>query len=290
MPTRRPGRAGSKDKLRGLEIACLGAGNMGAALLRGLARSGAVRSGRLRAADVKPACLEKLAGELHLRAFADNRAAVEGADVVILAVKPQVLDRVLPLLRGHLEPGALLVSIAAGFPTGLIESLVGGRPQVVRAMPNIAASVRMGATAIAAGAYARRADVALSRALFETCGTVTEVEESLMDAVTGLSGTGPMYVFIIIEALADAGVRMGLSRKQATELATQTVLGAAHMVQETGQHPIFLKDLVTSPGGTAINALYSMEKTGLRAVLMDAVEVATRRSRELGRPFQGAPA
>jgi len=271
-------------------IACLGAGNMGAALLRGLVRSGAVRARRLRAADVKRGALAALARELRVRVFEDNRAAVADADLVVLAVKPQSLDRVLARLRGHLRPDALVISIAAGFPTRLVERLLGGRPRVVRAMPNIAAAVRMGATAICPGSHARRADLRLARALFETCGTVTSVEEEHMDAVTGLSGTGPMYVFIIIEALSDAGVRMGLSRRQATELATQTVLGAAHMVQRTGQHPIFLKDLVTSPGGTAINALYSMEKTGMRAVLMDAVEAATRRSRELGRPFEGEPA
>jgi pyrroline-5-carboxylate reductase len=277
-------------RLSDCTLACLGAGNMGAALLRGLVRSGAVRAARLRAADVKPAALAELRRELRVRVFEDNRAAVADADVVVLAVKPQGLDRVLGHLRGHLRPGALVVSIAAGFPTALIARLLGGKPRVVRAMPNIAAAVRMAATAISAGAHARRADLRLARELFETCGLVTEVEESLMDAVTGLSGTGPMYVFIIIEALSDAGVRMGLSRLQATELATQTVLGAAQMVQQTGQHPIFLKDLVTSPGGTAINALYSMEKTGMRAVLMDAVEAATRRSRELGRPFQSEPA
>jgi pyrroline-5-carboxylate reductase len=144
----------------------------------------------------------------------------------------------------------------------------------------------MGATAICPGKYARRKETKLARALFETCGMVEEVDEALMDAVTGLSGTGPMYVFIIIEALSDAGVRVGLGREESTRLATQTVLGAARMVERTGRHPIFLKDLVTSPGGTAINALYSMEKTGLRAVIMDAVEAATRRSRELGQPFQ----
>jgi pyrroline-5-carboxylate reductase len=194
---------------------------------------------------------------------------------------------VLAELAGQLKPSALIVSIAAGYPTGLIEQLLGGKPRVVRAMPNIAAMVGQAATAICAGRWARRKDLKLASRLFETCGTCTGVDESLMDAVTGLSGTGPMYVFIIIEALSDAGVKVGLGRQQATALAIQTVLGAARMVRDTGQHPIFLKDLVTSPGGTAINALYSMEKTGLRAVLMDAVEAATRRSAELGKPFNG---
>jgi pyrroline-5-carboxylate reductase len=152
-------------------------------------------------------------------------------------------------------------------------------------MPNIAATVGMAATAICPGNYTRKADLKLARQVFESCGIVVQVDEDLMDAVTGLSGTGPMYVFIIIEALSDAGVRVGLGRDEALKLSIQTVLGSARMVEETGRHPIFLKDLVTSPGGTAINALYSMEKTGLRAVLMDAVEAATRRSRELGQPF-----
>jgi len=271
--------------MKDLRIACIGAGNMGGALLRGLVGSGSVSRTRVWAADRAKERLNRLRTELKIKTTGDNARAVAGADLVLLAVKPQILDRVLAELRDHLSPDALLVSIAAGYPTGLIERLLGGKPRVVRAMPNIAAMVGQAATGISPGRWARKADLKTASRLFETCGTCTQVDESLMDAVTGLSGTGPMYVFIIIEALSDAGVKVGLSREQSTQLAIQTVLGAARMVQQTGQHPIFLKDLVTSPGGTAINALYSMEKTGLRADLMDAVEAATQRSRQLGAPL-----
>ncbi|MBN2496999.1 MAG: pyrroline-5-carboxylate reductase [Deltaproteobacteria bacterium] len=271
-------------------VTCIGSGNMGQALLQGLIRSGRLRPARITATDHRADRLREIAAALGVRTARDNAEACRKADLVILAVKPQILDRVLAEIAPALQPGTLLISIAAGFSTALIERLLAGegpaRPRVVRAMPNIAATVRAAATAICPGHFARRADLALARRLFETCGTVTLVDESLMDAVTGLSGTGPMYVFIIIEALSDAGVKVGLGRQQATQLAIQTVVGAAQMVQQTGSHPIFLKDLVTSPGGTAINALYSMEKTGLRAVLMDAVEAATRRSRELGEPYE----
>lgn len=271
--------------MKNKRISCIGAGNMGSALLRAFLRSGRVPATRIRVSDCSVSKLALLAKELKVRTFVDNSEAAAGADVVILAVKPQILDRVIKEIRDSLNPGALVVSIAAGYPTGLIERMLGGRPRVVRAMPNIAATVGMAATGLCKGRFARKEDLRFARQLFELCGLATEVEESLMDAVTGLSGTGPMYVFIIIEALSDAGVKVGLARDQSTALAVQTVLGSARMVKETGQHPIFLKDMVTSPGGTAINALYSMEKTGLRAVIMDAVETATRRSRELGQPF-----
>ncbi len=264
-------------------IACVGAGNMGQAMLQGLVGSRSVAPSKITASDRDRQRLRRLHSELKVRTASDNRKAVAGADTVLLAVKPQILDRVLAEIREPLAAEALVISVAAGIPTAKIEGLLGGKPRVVRAMPNIAATVGASATAICPGRWARRNDMRLATRLFETCGRCTEVEENLMDAVTGLSGTGPMYVFIIIEALSDAGVKVGLGREKATELAIQTVVGAAQMVQQTGRHPIFLKDLVTSPGGTAINALYSMEKTGLRAVLMDAVEVATRRSRELGR-------
>ncbi|HUU03718.1 MAG TPA: pyrroline-5-carboxylate reductase [Myxococcota bacterium] len=270
------------------KITCIGCGNMGLALVKGLVGAGIVTPARVTVSDKIHTRLTLAHRELRVKTMKDNVRAVRRADVIFLAVKPQILDQVLAEIKDVVPAKALLISIAAGFPTNLIESLLGGRPRVVRAMPNIAAVVGAAATAICGGEYARRSEVALAHRLLEACGTVIEVDEGLMDAVTGLSGTGPMYIFIIIEALSDAGVRMGLSREDATHLATQTVLGAAKMVEHTGQHPIFLKDLVTSPGGTAINALYSMEKTGLRAVLMEAVETATRRSRELGQPYNGA--
>ncbi len=272
--------------MKDMRIACIGAGNMGSAMVRGMLRANVVSPARITLSNHKKAKLKTLKKELGIRVTDDNAQAVQKADVVILAIKPQILPGVLSEIKDQACNGALFLSVAAGIPTSLIENLLGGKTRVIRAMPNIAAAVGEAATALCPGKFARKKDMRLARQLFETCGTVQEIKEELMDAVTGLSGTGPMYVFIIIEALSDAGVRMGLAREDATRLATQSVLGAARMVQETGQHPIYLKDLVTSPGGTAINALYSMEKTGLRAVLMEAVETATVRSRELGAVYR----
>jgi len=269
-------------------IGCIGTGNMGEAFITGLVNAGLVKGREILAFDKNRQVLDRLADQLGLRKASDNRALAAAVDVLLLAVKPQVLDKVLLEIRENLQPGCLVLSVVAGYPTSLIEQILGGKRRVVRAMPNIAAQVGQAATAICPGRYARLGDLKLARRLFAAFGIVIEIEEGLMDAVTGLSGTGPMYVFIIIEALADAGVRMGLPRRVAMELATQTVLGAACMVKQTGCHPIHLKDLVTTPGGTAINALYALERTGLRALLMEAVEVATRRSRELGHPLKNS--
>lgn len=271
--------------MKNMRLSCIGAGNMGSALLRGMVRSGLVPPRHITASDRSQERRRLMRKDLKIKTSRSNIEAVQKADVVILAVKPQILHTVIDEIKDTVGPETLIVSIAAGYPTSLIEQLLGGKPRVIRAMPNITATVRMGATALCKGRWARRREMTTARRLFESCGLVEEIDEWLMDSITGLSGTGPMYVFIIIEALSDAGVKVGLGREVSTRLAVQTVLGAARMVQETGRHPIYLKDLVTSPGGTAINALYSMEKTGLRADIMDAVEAATRRSRELGQPF-----
>jgi pyrroline-5-carboxylate reductase len=176
----------------------------------------------------------------------------------------------------------LVVSIAAGFPTARIEAVLGDRVAVVRAMPNVAAVVRLSATVLCAGGRAGKREMSQARKIFESIGLVVELPEYQLDAVTGLSGSGPMYVFQIIEGLSDAGVRVGLSRDVATALTVQTVLGAAKMAEILKVHPAILKDQVTSPGGTAIAALHSLERNRLRAILMDAVEAATARSKELG--------
>lgn len=263
-------------------IAVIGAGNMGTALLRGILDSSWGRSVELIASHPKAQKIQPLAKELHIRWSQDNREAAKFGDVVILAVKPQILDAVLREIRPALNTKKLILSIAAGVTTARIEKAIGKKVPVIRAMPNVATVVKTGATAIAPGKYAKPEHVAEARRVFEAVGVVVDVGEYLMDAVTGLSGTGPMYVFQIIEGLSDAGVRVGLSRDVASKLTIQTVLGAARMAQELKQHPGVLKDLVTSPGGTAIAALHSMERNGLRAVLMDAVEAATNRSHELG--------
>jgi pyrroline-5-carboxylate reductase len=272
-------------------IAIVGAGNMGLALVRGLLAVDPSVRRRLTVSGREVVKVRQHARELKVRAASSNAAAVRGADLVVLAVKPQILPAVLEEIRGSVAPGATVLSIAAGVPTGILEATLGESVGVVRAMPNVAASVRASATAICRGPSARERDVRRARWLLGAVGTVLEVDESLMDAVTGLSGTGPLYLFLILEGLSDAGVKVGLSRSIAMELAIQTLVGSAQLVQATGEHPAKLRDLVTSPGGTAITALHSLEKSGLKAVLLDAVEAATHRSTELGsRWAPGRPA
>ncbi|HEX2022407.1 MAG TPA: pyrroline-5-carboxylate reductase [Candidatus Thermoplasmatota archaeon] len=264
------------------KIAVLGAGNMGRALLRGMLKARKATRDQLAATVRREESATDLAKEMGIQVHTDNRKAAAWADVVILGVKPQILPALLDEIKGSVAPGKLVVSIAAGVPTSTIEAALPGT-SVVRAMPNLPVVVDAGATAFCFGAKARREDGEVARAIFEAVGLVVEVDEYLMDAVTGLSGTGPMYVFQIIEGLCDAGVKVGLSREVATALTVQTVLGAAKLAQSSPDHPARLKDRVTSPGGTAITALHTMERGGLRAILIDAVEAATKRSEELGR-------
>ncbi len=274
----------------GERVAIVGSGNMGTAFARGLqetwpsARTTVTLSGR------DPARVRAAASRLGVRFARTNPEAVGAADTIVLAVKPQILPTVLEEIRPALHAGSTILSIAAGIPTAFLESRAGPEVGVVRAMPNVAASVRASATAYCLGKSAGRRDRDRARTILESIGTVVEVDESLMDAVTGLSGTGPLYLFLILESLSDAGVKVGLSRETATHLAIQTLVGSAQLVRATGEHPAKLRDLVTSPGGTAITALHSLERNGLKAMLMDAVEAATRRSRELGRRDGPEPA
>jgi pyrroline-5-carboxylate reductase len=193
-----------------------------------------------------------------------------------------VMDRVLTELGRDVSASHLVISVAAGAPTDALEARLPAGSRVVRAMPNTPATVLAGATAIAAGAHASEADLEVARELFEAVGRVVVLEESLLDAVTGLSGSGPAYIMLIIEALADGGVKVGLHRDTALILAAQTVFGSAKLLLESGEHPGRLKDMVTSPGGTAIAGLHTLESGGLRKTLIDAVEVATKRSLQLG--------
>lgn len=255
---------------------------MGLALVRGLLAVDPSARGRLIMSGRDASRVRQRLGDPRLRVAESNVEAVKGAELVVLSVKPQILPSVLEEVRPALAHGATLLSIAAGVPTSVLESGVGPGVGVVRAMPNVAASVRASATAICRGKSTRAVDLERARALLSAVGLVREVDEDLMDAVTGLSGTGPLYLFLILEGLSDAGVKVGLSREVSGELAIQTLVGAAQLVHATGEHPAKLRDLVTSPGGTAITALHSLEKSGLKAMLIDAVEAATRRSQELG--------
>ncbi len=268
--------------LAGKRFAFVGAGNMADALLRGLLASGAVSAADVVVSGRRRDKTEKTARAHGVTAAADNSACVRGADVVMLCVKPQVMRPVLEQSGKDIDRAALVVSVAAGVPTTAIEALLHEGQRVVRAMPNTAAVVRESATAIAPGASATEDDLAVAREIFDRVGRTVVVDESHLDAVTGLSGSGPAYIFLIIDALADAGVKVGLSRDISLELAAQTVMGSAQMLLVTGEHPGKLKDQVTSPGGTAIAGLHTLEAGGLRTTLINAVETATRRSRELG--------
>jgi pyrroline-5-carboxylate reductase len=268
--------------MEGKRIGMLGAGNMAGALIRGMLASGSVGPERIRASDVRKERLEELHTEYGIDTTSDNRALTAWADLIVLAVKPQVIDRVLDQISDVVAPGKLVVSIAAGVPIRAIEARLAEGVSVVRAMPNTASIALAGATGIAPGAHASDADVAATRALFDATGRSVVLDESLIDAVTGLSGSGPAYVMLMIEALADGGVKVGLHRDTALLLAAQTVYGSAKLLLDTGEHPGRLKDMVTSPGGTAIAGLHTLESGGLRRTLIDAVDTATRRAVELG--------
>ncbi len=263
-------------------IGFVGAGNMAEALIKGLIAAGIAKT-RLVASDHTAERVAHVQKTYGIKASDDNRQVVAAADIVVLAVKPQILPRVLEEIAGTVTSDKLVVSIAAGVPIEAIETYLHQRTRVVRVMPNTPALVQAGAAALVAGAHATEADLAMAKAIFDSVGvTVVLDDEGLMDAITGLSGSGPAYIFVIIDALADAGVRVGLSRDVSLALAAQTVLGAAKMLIETGEHPGALKDKVTSPGGTAIAGLHTLEQGGLRTTLINAVEAATKRSRELG--------
>jgi pyrroline-5-carboxylate reductase len=269
----------------GKTIAFLGAGNMAEAFIKGLLRAGVAVPGEILCTDRRQDRLADLARLYGVRTSTDNRAAAAEAQIVFLSVKPQVMNKLLDEIAPAIDEKKLVVSIAAGVPLAAIERKVGHGIRIVRTMPNTPALVGAGATAMAPGDHATEADMAQAKALFDAVGKTVVVDESLLDAVTGLSGSGPAYVFLVIEALADAGVKVGLDRRTAQDLAAQTVLGSAKLLIETGEHPGKLKDQVTSPGGTAIAGLHTLEAGGLRTTLMNAVEAATKRSHELGKRF-----
>jgi pyrroline-5-carboxylate reductase len=265
-----------------LNMAFLGAGNMAEALIAGLVKGKLAEPDSLLATDISPSRLDILKNRYSIQVGSHNLDAVLWADVIILCLKPQVMDEVLSEIQSGLSEKQLVISIAAGISTKGIQTKIGQAIPLVRAMPNTPAVIQEGVTALAGCRGLSSEHLNLAQSLFEAVGKVVVVDESLMDAVTGLSGSGPAYVYLAIEALIDGGVRVGLPRNVAHILAVQTVLGAAKMVRETGEHPAVLKDRVTSPGGTTIAGLQRLEEGGLRATLIEAVEAATHRSSELG--------
>jgi pyrroline-5-carboxylate reductase len=260
----------------------IGGGNMAAALVKGLLHANVVPPERIIVSDVKEERLKVFRDRHGVRTTHDNVELVRDADVVVLSVKPQVIDKVLGAIGEDVRPSQLVVSVAAGVPVSAMEARLPAGVRVVRTMPNTPATVDAGATAIAPGTHATAEDLEIADALFSAVGRVVTLDESLLDAVTGLSGSGPAYVMLMIEALADGGVKVGLHRDTALLLAAQTVYGSAKLLLETGEHPGRLKDMVTSPGGTAIAGLHTLESGGLRRTLIDAVEAATTRSAALG--------
>jgi pyrroline-5-carboxylate reductase len=263
-------------------IGFIGAGKMATALAKGLIETGCAVADQVVASDPLPAARGEFVRVSGAREAATNAEVAAAADVLFLAVKPQMMSAVMAELRPSLTPQHLVVSIAAGITLGtLAEGL--GTERLIRVMPNTPCLVGASASGFAAGRGAQGDDVRLVERLLSSVGVAVAVPEPLLDVVTGLSGSGPAFVYVMIEALSDGGVRMGLPRDVATRLAAQTVLGAARMVLETGRHPGALKDDVTSPGGTTIAGLHALERGGLRGCLMDAVEAATLRARELGK-------
>lgn len=277
----------SRTSIRDRRIGVIGAGAMGGALCRGLIRSGAAPANRILVSDLHPQHVQALHTELGVRVADSNVQVAKYTDVIILAVKPSTVPTVLneiaeSLKRDGGKPLPLLISIAAGTRISAIEALLTEPIPVVRAMPNTPAQVGLGATAYCCGTHADESHAVQAGAVFEAVGKAVQVPEAMMDAVTALSGSGPAYVYLMIEALVDGGIKVGLPRDVAYKLAAQTVLGAAQMVIQTGLHPAQLRDMVTTPAGTTIAALSSLEHSGVRAALIDAVECAANRSRELG--------
>jgi pyrroline-5-carboxylate reductase len=265
-----------------LTIGFLGSGKMATALARGVISARLVKAAQVRASDPAPSARNAFAAETGARASDSNLDVVKFARVLVLAVKPVNVNPLLEEIRPAFTPGHLLISIAAGIPIAQLESGLGAGARVIRVMPNTPALVGASASAFAAGKSVTAADAALTEKLFSAVGLVFQLKESMLDAVTGLSGSGPAYVYLMIEALSDGGVAAGLPRDVATKLAAQTVFGSAKMVLETGQHPAALKDMVTSPGGTTVEGLHELEKGKLRGVLISAVRAATEKSRKLG--------
>jgi pyrroline-5-carboxylate reductase len=265
-----------------LAIGFLGSGQMASALAGGWTKAGLLDVARSRAADPYPDARAKFEKATNIKACEANRDVVAACDVLVLAVKPQVMPELCAELKLALSAKHLVISIAAGVTLQTLADGLGEKTRLVRVMPNTPCLVGASATGYSPGATATADDVELVGALFGSVGKAFRVAEPLLDAVTGLSGSGPAFVYTFIEALADGGVKCGLPRDVALALAAQTVLGSAKMVLETGQHPGMLKDAVASPGGTTIAGLHALERAGFRAAAIDAVEAATKRSWELG--------
>ena len=273
--------------LKNKKIGFIGGGNMAEAMIKGLLSASFIEAKNVFVSEPSEAKRDTLHAEYKIKVSADNRELVKKCDIIILAVKPQIVQKVLRDIASLVGRDKLVISIAAGVPIAIMDDVLrGGKNKkfsIVRTMPNTPALVQEGVTAIASGQHVSKTDVKIAHRIFEAVGRTVDVEEDQLDAVTGLSGSGPAYIFMLIEALSDAGVKMGLSREVANTLTIQTVLGSAKLARESGKHPGELKDMVTSPAGTTISGLHALEEGSFHTTLMNAVEDATLRSRELGK-------
>ncbi|MEK7671347.1 MAG: pyrroline-5-carboxylate reductase [Bacteroidota bacterium] len=264
-------------------IAVLGTGNMGTSLMLGIVKAKLTPPQKIMAYDINAEKLQTLSGDWSVRTTLSLAEAVAASEIILLCVKPLTVPKVLDEIKDSIRGGHLLISIAAGVRISFLQEKIGKKIGIVRTMPNIASTVDEGAAAIAFGEFVSEAQKKIAEAIFKAVGEVVTVAEEQLDAVTGLSGSGPAYIYMVIEALIDGGVKMGLARDIATKLAIQTVLGSAKLVKSSGLHPAILRDQVTTPGGTAINAIHELESHGLRSMLINAVATATRRSEELSK-------
>ncbi len=263
------------------KVAVLGAGKLGGIILEALLREGLLSKELTRATVRHSDRALRLAEKLRIEVGTDNAKAVQGADIIFICVKPQTVQEVLEEIRPHITPGQLVISVAASVSTSQIESALGVKTAVVRAMPNTPCALGAGMTGLCKGNYVSSEEIALACMLFDVVGRTVVVDEKHMDAVTGLSASGPAFIYIILESLAEAGVKVGLPRDVATLLAAQTTMGAAKVVLETGDHPALLKDAVTTPAGCTIDGIMELEEGKLRVTLIKAVVKATQRAKEL---------
>jgi pyrroline-5-carboxylate reductase len=264
-----------------LRLAVLGAGKMGGILIEAFIKQSLVSPKNISATVQHASQDRKSPGSGSIALGSDNRAAARDANVILLCVKPQTIGQLVDQIKPELSAEKLVISVAASVPTDYIERRTGANVPVIRAMPNTPAMVGEGITALAKGKFATQKHIDLARRLFDAVGTTVVADEKNMDAITGLSASGPAYIYIILESLAEGGVKMGLSRELATQLAAQTALGAAKMVIETGHHPAMLKDTVTTPAGCTIDGILELEEGGLRVTLIKAVVKAAKRAKEL---------
>ena len=267
--------------LTGKKVAFLGAGKMGGIVLQALLKNGLLSAKSTRATVAHEERAQALAAKLKVQVGTNNVDAAKGADIIVIGVKPQVVEDVVQEISKHVTPKQMIVSIAASVPTAMIEKNLPPEVPVIRAMPNTPCLMAAGMTAVCKGKHATADHVALTCRMFEVVGRTVVVDEKHMDAVTALSASGPAYIYIILESLAEAGVKVGLPRDIATLLAAQTALGAAKVVLETGDHPALLKDAVTTPAGCTIDAIMELEEGKLRVTLIKAVVKAAQRAKEL---------